>query len=226
MGLFSKIRTAVAGYSNELVDKAIESKPLPYLKQHVRELEAAMGDINHQAAVAAATITTLGNQKAAALKSIENEQATAKAYLSKGDQTSARQVAGRIHDLQQRVVTLDEQIKIATENSKALDQAREAIKTKHDQTMSRVRDLEMKDRSSRALESASKHLQQAGEVLSSASVAASTIDDVASKVDARSDLAREEFNRTMADFQPASDPVRDQAVDSILESLKETPVVS
>jgi phage shock protein A len=96
MSLFSKIHTVVTAYSHELVDKIIDTNSIPVVKQYVRDLEDALSRLKHEAAVAAARVTTLSQELITEKNNVAIDIARAKSYLAKGDEKTARAVATRI----------------------------------------------------------------------------------------------------------------------------------
>lgn len=96
----------------------------------------------------------------------------------------------------------------------------EKLKTRHDQIMSRVRDLETKDRTSKALEQATASIKAADSALNTGGVD-SGIDDVSQRIEARNDVAQEEFKRASGELDGPEDPLKKQEVDDIIAELKQ-----
>lgn len=218
MSIFQKVRTVALAYTNDLLDKTINLNSIPVVKQYIRDLEDALAKLKHEAAVAAANVTTLTNQQATLESAISLNKQRAKAYLNAGNETAARTVASRIHDDQTESNTLTQQIETAKQSSQALDAAVEKLEAKHQQMLSQLRTLETKDRSARAMESATSSLKAAAAL--NTNDLTGSVDNLAQKIEARSDVAKEEFNRTVGEFDTPPDPLKDAAVDDILNSLR------
>jgi len=92
--------------------------------------------------------------------------------------------------------------------------------SKHDAILARVRELETKDRSSKDLEQATRSIKSAGAALNDG--VDSSVDNLAQRIDARNDVAQEEFNRTAGELDTPEDPLKTKAVDDILADLKKT----
>jgi phage shock protein A len=213
-----RLRTFVKAEANDLLTKTIDENSIPMLKQYVRDLEDGISKTTHEAAAAAASITTLTRKRSTLNSSISRDTEVAKAYLSTGNEAAARQVAERIHTNQGFADSFTQQITTATEQSKQLDRVVEQLNAKHTLVMSRLDALENTSNNSRALAQATQALKSA-QALTSFDVN-SSVDNAAERITAKNDLVQEEFKRTVAGFDTPSDPVKDAEVDSILNSLR------
>lgn len=220
MSFMQRIRLVVKAEANNLLDRAIDLNSIPVLKQYIRDLEDAIGKTQHEAAVASASVTTLNRQKTGLDYAINHDKAVASTYLNKGDEASARSVALRIHNQQEQSDSFAEQITAAKEQSKQLDSVVEKLNTKHSEIMSRLHILENKDRSAKALEGATASLKSAGALVSDN--LNNSLDNISQKIEARNDVAQEEFNRAMGTLDTPPDPTKEAAVDDILNSLRQT----
>lgn len=218
MSIFNKVRVIVLGHVNDLLDKAIDMNSLSAVRQYVRDLEEAQTKVEHEAAVAAANVTTLTKQHTALDTAIGQNLSRIKAYLAQNNEAAARALGGTVHDEQQELASLDAQITEAKANSQSLDTAAEQIKARHQQMLSQVRTLESKDRSSHALEQSTAALKGAQTLTEG--VDGASVDNLAQKINARNDVAQEEFKRTMGGFAAPEDPLKTAAVDDLLNSLR------
>jgi phage shock protein A len=221
MGLFSKISVVARAHANEVVDKVIDMNSIPVVTQYIRDLETNLSDLKHQAAVAAANVTTLTNQQTGLLNSVAQNKARAKAFKDQGDEANARKVVETtIVPLQAQADALTPQIATAKDASQHLDAAVAQVQTRHDSMVQQLRTLQTKDRSAHAMEGATKAMKAAAGVVSNLD-ASQSVDNLASRIDARNDVANEEFNRTVNEFAPPepADPLAKAAADSIFNSL-------
>lgn len=223
MSLIQRLRTVTLAYGNNLLDKTIDMNSLPMVRQYIRDLEDAIDKTAHEAAVAAANVTILQQQIDTNTRTTAADTDRAKAFLAKGDQTSARLVAGRIHDNNVLLESLKEQIAAATQNSTQMDTTLEQLRSRHTEAMNNLRRLEGEDRQARNMEGANKSLKEASAVLGDGNSVNDSINNMSAKIHQRNVVANEEFHRTVASMQPAPDPVRDSAVDEILAGLKPEP---
>jgi phage shock protein A len=219
MNLFSRLRTVTLAYSNNLLDRAVDMNSLPVVRQFIRDLEDAIDKTNHESAVAAANVSVLQSQIDGSTKTVALDTQRAQAYLAKNDETNARLVASRIHDGQVFLDSLKEQISQATSNSQQLDSALAKMKSKHTEVMNQLRVLESKDRQADALHSATSSLKSASSILSSNDVSDS-VDSIGRKIDQKAAVENEEFSRAVGAFDTPPDPLKDEAVDDILNSLR------
>jgi hypothetical protein len=87
--------------------------------------------------------------------------------------------------------------------------------------LNQVRTLESRDRTTKSKEASLSSLK-AIDNLSSVD-ASSSIDNLTARINAKGAVADEEFNRTLGSLSPdeANDPLKDAAVDDVLNSLRE-----
>jgi len=203
------------------VDKAIDMNSIPVLRQYGRDLEDALDKTKHEAAVAAAHVTTLNGQAMGLQDDIDSNTARGKAFMAKTppDTANATICAGHVHDSQAQLEDLKKQIEAAKANSAAMDSAKDKLQIKYQQTVSQLRILESRDSQTRAKEQSTAALKSVESTTSGSSSV--NIDNLSEKINARGDVADEEFNRTIAEVTPPPDPLRDEAVNSILESFQE-----
>jgi len=220
MSFLAKTRTVILGHLNELLDKTIDLDSIPVLKQYVRDLEDAIDSAKHQTAVSAAQVTTLTRERIRTLSLIKDDKLRAQAFLAQSNEAAARTVAARIADNTHMTASLEAQIATAQQQSQTLQSAVDKMVSKHDAILARVRELETKDRSSKDLEQATRSIKSAGAALNDG--VDSSVDNLAQRIDARNDVAQEEFNRTAGELDTPEDPLKTKAVDDILADLKKT----
>ena len=217
----SKLHTLVMAHAHQAVDEAIDMDSIPVLTQKVREFEQNIDTTKHLAAVAAANITTLNTQQDALQKLIDDGKARAKAWKDKGDAISlgyAKDEVTKVIAHQAELVALQAQIDVAKKNSTALDSAKDKMVAQHQEVFSRLQILKSKSASADAITKANANLKQIKN-FSSNGIDGQSVDNIAQRIEARSDVANEEFNRTIADLSSPPDPLKDKAADDMLASL-------
>lgn len=227
MGFLQKTRVVILGNLNELLDKQIDMNSIPVLKQYIRDMEDALDQAQHQRSVARAQVVTRSRDLEVAKDAMAADERRAQAYLSSNDEKSARLVAGRIHDEQENIANLQSQIAAANAQASQLDAAVETLRSRHDSTLNRVRILQGKDATAKAMEKGATAVKNIGAAIGTG--VDSSIDDVSRRIDERSDLAQQEFTDAMGSIEAPPDPLKDKAVDDILAGLKEkaaAPVAS
>jgi hypothetical protein len=90
------------------------------------------------------------------------------------------------------------------------------LNAKHDQMVSRVRELERIDRDSKAKESTASALNAAGSILGG--VGSQSVDDLEDRMRRRNDVASAKFDQSMATIP--EDTSNKEEVDAMLASLK------
>jgi phage shock protein A len=218
MGIFSKLTVLVKAHSNDLLDKEIDRNSIPVMKQYVRDLEDAITLAKHNAAVVAASVTTLTARAAAEQKSIDDATAGGKAFMAKNppDVANARILATRVHTFQTDLASLQSQIETAKANSQTLDQQTAMMDAKHQEAMSQLRDLESKVMNTQTLQASTSSLKK----FNDAAGGVDNMNNLSQHINSANDEATEEFNRTIGEINPP-DPLKDQAVDNIMDSFKE-----
>jgi phage shock protein A len=219
--LFSKMRTLVMAHAHEAADAAIDMDSIPVLTQKVREFEQNIDTTKHLAAVAAANVTTLQSQHDAKQAQINESTARAKAWKSKGDPTSLGYAKNEVEQIlfhQNELAAIQSQLDAAQANSIALDGAKDKLVAKHQEIYSRLQLLKSKDAAAAALGQATKNLQQIQSFATDA-LNGESVDNISDRIDAKSNVAKEEFNRTIADMSTPPDPLKDEKADALLASL-------
>lgn len=218
MSLFQKVRVTVLGNINELLDKTIDYNSIPVVKQYIRDLEDGIARAKHEAAVSASQVTNLQEKVTVAQANIATHTKRAQAFLSKNDEANARTEATAIKVTQDELTALQDQLKAASEGSKAMDAAVQQLQSQHTAMMQQLRKLQSEDGSAKAFEQVNRSLKAVAQLNTVDGQA--SVDNLTERIHSRSLAAREEFNRTVADMTPAPDPLHEQAVDDILNSLR------
>jgi phage shock protein A len=220
MSLFAKISLVTRAHANDLVDKVIDENSIPVVTQTIRDLETNLADMKHQAAVAAANVTTVTNQQTNLLNTIATDKLKAKAFKDAGNADAAKSLINTIVDLQAEADALTPQIATAKEASQHLDAATTQVQGRHDQLVRQLHTLQTQDRVSTAQAGATKSMKAAASVISNLD-ANNSVDNLAARIQAKADVNNEEFNRTVAEFAPAepADPLKAKAADDLFNSL-------
>jgi phage shock protein A len=226
MSFLQTTRTLILGNLNELLNKTIDLNSIPVLKQEVRNLEEAMESTKFQVAKATAQAeTTLPRELERTNADIEADKRRAQAFLTQGNEKAAREIAARISDHQQVATSMAAQIETAKHQLQALQSQLEKMRTKHDYYLTRVRDLDRTDQSTKDMKMSNAAMKRANAVLGSG--IDGSVDDVARRIEAAHDVAQAEFDQTNAELDTPEDPLKTQAVDDILSQLKtKTPTAA
>lgn len=217
---FAKLSLLSRAHANEIVDKAIDEDSIPVVTQTIRDLEVNLADMKHQAAVAAANVTTTTHQRDAMLATAEQDTARAKAFKAAGNIDAATKLVNTIVDTKAEADALTPQIAAATTASEHLDAAVAQVQGRHDHLVSQLRTLQTQDRGAAAMAGATKSMAAAAGVVNDLD-SSKSVDNLAARIQAKDDVATEEFNRTVAEFAPAepADPLKAAAATDLLNSL-------
>jgi phage shock protein A len=218
MSFLRNLHDYTLGQANSLLNKAIDMNSIPMIEQHIRNLEQAQLTLFDQAAKAEGNIVTLTRQRDDVAHAIEHDKLVATAFLQKNDEKSAKAVASRIHDEQGNLDMFNQQITTATEQSQALDTQVELLKTNHAKFMAQLRSLKITDNARKGAALTSRSLQDAHNLVESG--VDGSVDNLGERINAQNDQAQAELRRTIQSFEPPPDPLKDAAVDDILNSLR------
>lgn len=214
-GFLQKLRAVTLGAAHDLLDKEVDMNSPSMIRQLVRDLEAAIGKMNTEAAIQIGQVRTLNREHGDLVAKINADTEEVKKLLTtKPDLARAHAaliVANKQHLAQMETDILNQQ-KIADDITLAVSK----LTAKHDVMVSRVRELERIDRDSKAKESAASALNSAGSLVGS--VSSQSIDDVEDRMRRRNDIASAKFDQSMAAMP--EDNTNSEQVDDLLASLK------
>lgn len=225
MGSFlQKLRTVTLGTAHDLLDKAIDLNSPSALRQYVRDLEDAMDKLRSEAAVQAGQVRTVTREIGDLQHQIETGTNAARLFQEQGKMELAKAKASLVVQAQSRLEGAKLQLATQQQTSQQLDIAVQKLEARHTEMVQNVRRLESMDRTTKANEAAARSLSQAGKVVSGG--ADISIDDIETRMQARSDVASEKLQRAMGAVELPEDPEHDAAVDSLLASLKPSKAVN
>lgn len=219
-GVFQKARLVVLGNVHELLDKRIDMNSIPVLKQYVRDLEDGLDKLSLEAATAAGRVRTLTREKSELEHQAQTSEETIKRILQStapDKDAVAKQEAVKLAALRARVATADQSLQDQTATAKQLEDARQAAVSKHNTILSRLQQLQQLDASAKAKEQAAAAVQGFSKM--AAAGVDTSVDDIESRIRARSDVADEKLNRAL-DGANLHDPATDAEADSILADIK------
>jgi phage shock protein A len=218
--LFAKISLLTRAHANEIVEKVIDEDSIPVVTQTIRDLEANLAAMKHQAAVFAANTTTTTNQQNGLLAEIDHDKLKAKAFKDAGNVDAAKTVVSAILNKQAEADALTPQIATSKAASEHMDASVAQVQARHDQLVRQLRSLQTQDRSATTMAGATKSMKQAEDLVANLDQNQS-VDNLAGRIQAKSDVANEEFNRTVAEFAPAepADPLKTAAENDLFNSL-------
>lgn len=216
-GIFSKLRTIGLGETHDLLDKVIDLNSPSALRQYVRDLEEALDQLRGEAAVAAATVHTTKREIDDLNAKIETSRITATKLKNNGHPDQALEKAKEIVRLQNEVTNKQALLISETETSNKMDISVANITSKHAEMLSKVRELEALNQSSKAQTHAATALEHAGRLVGSG--ADISVDDVEGRMRAQNDIATEKLNRAMGAVTTSEDPETTAAAEDLLKNM-------
>lgn len=219
-----KLRVAVLGAANDLLDKTIDMNSPSVVKQYVRDLETAEDKLTLEAATAAGSVRTLKRESDDTQHAVDTGKARITQLQTKGFTDAARTEASKVVTLQNQLNGYPTRIAQAEQTSANIDKALLAIQSKHNLMLEQVRRLTQMDLDTKAKTQAATALRAAGKLVNAG--ADISVDDIGTRMAANNDVATEKLNRAMGGIDTTQDPLHESAVDDLLNSLAPTAKVA
>lgn len=218
MSIFAKARQVFLGQVNEALDHAIDKTSVPSLKQGIRDYEDGMEQTKSALAGAIATLTGLNRKIAQNMAEHDQAKARAQAWLNQNNEANARLEATHMHTLETDLASLNSQ-KATVEGQKTqLEQAYSQIEAKHQDLMATLHQLETSTQTAAGLKATNQAMKAATGML--AGVDGAGVDNLTARIQTQVDKEQAEFDLNMKSIATPEDPLKTQAVDDILNSLK------
>lgn len=215
MSFLQKLRAVSLGLAHDLLDRAVDMNSPSMIRQFVRDLEDALGKMNSEVAVQNGQTRTMKRERDDLAHIIETDKAVAKSLLT-SQPDKARSKAELVVTNQNRLAQMDADILNQKKTADDLASAVEKLQAKHDQMLTRVRELERIDRDSKTKEATAEALNNAGSL--AGSVSSQSVDDVEDRMRRRNDVAGAKFDQAMATI-PDEHPADSAEVDAVLADL-------
>lgn len=204
-GLFSKARTLVMGNLHALLDKAIDLNSVEAVKQHIRDLEEALEDLQDSAATAAGAVRTAQRETQALEAQMRELDRCIEILLSDDDATNDNQalpLQARLDGLTDRLTAKRSEFVAAQTAAAQLGDAAAQLRAKHASMVEQVNTLEAMERGAKAKEQAADAIRAAGRVAGNGTDA--SVDNIRERIQRRSDVSDEKFARAMGDLGAAT----------------------
>lgn len=198
-GLFEKVRIGFLAQAHSVLDKLIDLNSPQAVKEYIRELESSIQGIENDAAEAAGHVTTTDREVHRLLGQVESYDHAIDAMLVSNDSASndkARELQVKLNGLKQQLDAKQTELGTAKETADAIAHSLSALRSKHQSMVQQLATLETMDRAAKDKERAAKALQQAAKITSMGSDI--SVDDLASRIQARHDVADEKLKRALA----------------------------
>ena len=198
-GLLEKVRIGFLAQAHSVLDKIIDLNSPQAVREYIRELERSIEGIENDAAEAAGHVTTTDREVHRLLGQIESYDHAIDAILSSVDQAStdkARELQVKLNGFKQQLEAKQTELTTAKETADAIVHSLSALRSKHQSMVQQLTTLDSLDKAAKDKERAAKALQQAAKISSIGSDI--SVDDLASRIQARHDVADEKLKRALA----------------------------
>ena len=198
-GLLEKVRIGFLAQAHSMLDKIIDLNSPQAVREYIRELERSIEGIENDAAEAAGHVTTTDREVHRLLGQIESYDHAIDAILSSVDQAStdkARELQVKLNGFKQQLEAKQTELTTAKETADAIVHSLSALRSKHQSMVQQLTTLDSLDKAAKDKERAAKALQQAAKISSIGSDI--SVDDLASRIQARHDVADEKLKRALA----------------------------
>jgi phage shock protein A len=198
-GLLEKVRIGLLAQAHSVLDKIIDLNSPQAVRQYIRELESSIEHIENDAAEAAGHVTTTDRDVHKLMGQIESYDHAIDAILAGNDPASndkARELQVKLNGFKQQLEARQTELAAAKETADAIVHSLSALRSKHSSMVQQLTMLDSLDKAAKDKERAAKALQQAAKISSIGSDI--SVDDLASRIQARHDVADEKLKRALA----------------------------
>src|ERR1043166_1312338 len=148
--LTSKLRTVVLGNLHSLLDAAVDLNSIAAVKQHVRDLEAALSRIQEQAAMAHGDVTGIKRRIAELNSKVAELDANIDLALGQKSDDLAERLQVRQNQMKKDLEARTAELATAEQTDAALSDAVRKLDARHREMVDRVHHLEDLDRAAKA----------------------------------------------------------------------------
>src|SRR5690242_11160851 len=198
-GLLEKVRIGVLAQAHNLLDRLIDLNSPQAVKQYIRDLETSISGIENDAAEAAGHVTTTDREIHKLMGQVESYDHAIDAILGSNDPSAndkARELQVKLNGFKQQLDAKQVELSTARETADAMTHSLSALRSKHESMVQQLSTLETMARAAKDKERAARALQQAAKISSIGSDI--SVDDLASRIQARHDVADEKLKRALA----------------------------
>ena len=198
-GLLEKVRIGFLAQAHSVLDKFIDLNSPQAVRQYIRELESSIEGIENDAAEAAGHVTTTDREVHRLMGQIESYDHAIDSILTSTDPSAndkARELQVKLNGFKQQLEAKQTELTAAKETSEAIVHSLSALRSKHTSMVQQLATLDSMDKAAKDKERAARALQQAAKISSIGSDI--SVDDLASRIQARHDVADEKLKAALA----------------------------
>jgi phage shock protein A len=196
--LLGKIRIGVLAAAHELADKLVDLHSTGAVKQHIRDLERMLDNLEDAAAEAAGYRRTVTREEQKLAAQIAELDHNINFILSDEDEANdhlAVPMEARLVGLEELHATQQEEVAAAIRTSQSLDEVVSTLRAKHVSMVAQLKKLEAMERAAEAKERAAEAIVEADEITSEG--ADVSVDNVTRRIQERADVADVKLERAM-----------------------------
>lgn len=202
-GLFDKLRTTVLAAAHGLIDKSIDLNSIEVVRQHVRDLETAIGEGKGSYAAAVGYVRSLEREVAELETRISTTNNNIDLLLNDGDPSndeSAVKLEEDLVGLEETMAVKREELQSARQTAGEFAEVLDAMKARHRDMLQRVQQLAALERQAKTKTQAAAAITRASRAMGGGVDA--SVDDVEARIRRRADEADvllEQANASMTD---------------------------
>lgn len=197
--LLEKVRIGFLAQAHSVLDKLIDLNSPQAVREYIRELESSIEGIENDAAEAAGHVTTTDREIHRLMGQVDSYDHAIDAILTGTDPSAndkARELQVKLNGLKQQLEAKQTELAAAKETADAISHSLSALRSKHASMVQQLSTLDSMDKAAKDKERAAQALQQAARISNIGSDI--SVDDLASRIQARHDVADEKLKRALA----------------------------
>lgn len=196
--IFRKLRVILLGNAHALLDKVIDEMSVTAIQQNIRDLEAAIEELEENAAKAEGEMNTAITRMTRIQAQVDELNQNIDLILGDGDDSNdhlALPLQARLTGLETDLETAKSEVETYRQTMQAVDKIVSALKAKHQSRLAKLAFFESQDKTSKAKEEAAEAIEMASKLGDGPSV-----DNIAKRIETRSNIADARLRRAMKDM--------------------------
>lgn len=197
--ILQKLRTIVLGNAHALLDRIIDETSIPSIKQNIRDLEEAIGELKGEAATAEGSKVTAEHKLTGINSQVDELNENIDFILGDGDDVNdhlAEPLQVRFIGLEEQQKAAAEEVEVYKQTMQAVDQVVLALEAKLQTRLTQLNLLESQDKTSKAKNKAAKAIEMAVKIGDGPSV-----DNIGERIERESNIADARLRRAMGSME-------------------------
>lgn len=197
--ILQKLRTIVLGNAHALLDRIIDETSIPSIKQNIRDLEEAIGELQDEAATAEGSKVTAEHNLTGINSQVDELNKNIDFILGDGDDVNdhlAEPLQARLIGLEKQQKAAAEEVEVYKQTMQAVDQVVSALQAKFQTRLTQLNLLESQDKTSKAKNKAAEAIEMAVKIGDGPSV-----DNIGERIERESNIADARLRRAMGSVE-------------------------